>query len=64
MKPLPKPMKRTQPKTMVGRKCAICGRPGGSGLTTALRLAGVHVETDQIGYAHADCLAAYRARKQ
>ena len=43
-----------------GRKCAICGKMGGTGFTTALRLAGVKIPEGQIGYAHADCLHKLR----
>lgn len=39
------------------RCCWVCGKVGGSGFTTALRLAGYDVQKNEIGYAHSPCMA-------
>jgi hypothetical protein len=51
-----------KPKADRGRCCWICGKPGGSGATFALRAAGYFVPFQQIGYAHAPCVIKARKR--
>jgi hypothetical protein len=54
---------RPRPKAVPkGRKCALCGKPGGTGFTTALRLLGYNYAKGEIGYAHSNCLV--RARRK
>lgn len=43
-------------KGLPGRRCAICGRIGGSGATLALRFVGIRTPAGEIGYAHGPCL--------
>jgi hypothetical protein len=50
--------------TQPGRRCAICNKLGGTGFTTALRLAGIPIPEGQIGYAHPDCLQRQRAKSK
>lgn len=38
------------------RVCAICGKPNGSGFTTALRALGYDVPPGTMAYAHNTCL--------
>lgn len=40
-----------------GRCCWVCGKPGGSGFTSALRIAGYDIPRGQIGYAHSPCMS-------
>lgn len=49
--------KRHAPKLEVGRCCWICGRVGGGGFTTALRLLGYDVKRGEIAYAHNRCVS-------
>lgn len=53
---------RAKPQLAEGRCCWVCGRVGGNGFTTALRLAGYRVAKGQMAYAHAACMR--RAAKE
>jgi hypothetical protein len=44
----------------VGRHCSICGKPGGSGQTVALRALGYGKDDPGILYAHGNCVPAER----
>jgi hypothetical protein len=51
-------MQRKKPDLEVGRCCWVCGRVGGAGFTSALRVAGYDVPArGVIAYAHSDCMA-------
>lgn len=38
------------------RCCWVCGKTGGFGFTTTLRLAGYRMAQNQMGYAHNKCM--------
>lgn len=45
-----------------GRRCAICGKLGGMGSTTILRMLGYQIPDREIGYAHSNCIQKARAK--
>ena len=47
-----------------GRTCWICGKAGGTGFTAALRLLGYEVPRGTIAYAHGNCLAKAKLRRE
>jgi hypothetical protein len=49
-------MSAMKTNALPGRRCAICGKIGGSGATTALNLLGIETPKGEIGYAHGPCL--------
>jgi len=57
------PIERHKPALAEGRCCWVCGRPGGAGFTTALRLAGYAVPArGVIAYAHNRCMVRAQQR--
>lgn len=50
-------------KTLKGRRCMICGKIGGMGSTTILRMLGYDIPVGQIGYAHSSCFQKARKKK-
>lgn len=48
--------KRAKKQVETARCCWVCGKLGGSGFTTALRLAGYEMEPGHLGYAHNKCM--------
>lgn len=59
-------MKRMSMENLPGRRCAVCGQMGGSGMTmaiTALREAGAHLTVpEETRYAHNDYV--HKARQK
>lgn len=49
--------------TLKGRHCAVCGKPGGSGQTIALRALGYGKGSPGILYAHGNCVPAERKKR-
>jgi hypothetical protein len=47
-----------------GRHCTLCGKPGGTAATLALRALGYDLRPDEIGYAHASCIARRKRKLQ
>jgi hypothetical protein len=47
-----------------GRRCMICGKLGGIGSTTILRMLGYEFPDRAIGYAHAACIRRARAKQR
>ena len=51
------------PKELATARCCwVCGKLGGQGFTTALRLAGYRMAPREMGYAHPRCMQ--RAQRQ
>ena len=44
-----------------GRRCHVCGKIGGIGSTTILRMLGYDIPDRAIGYAHSACIRKRRA---
>lgn len=63
MNPIPIPQRPPVTGTR-GRTCWVCGKAGGTGFTAALRALGYDVPPHVIAYAHNDCLAKAKLRKE
>lgn len=59
-------IQRAKQANPAARCCWVCGKLGGAGFTTALRLAGYDVPQGTMAYAHPGCaaLAQRRAAKR
>jgi hypothetical protein len=44
------------------RCCWVCGKRGGEGFTTALRLMGYQMKPGEMGYAHPNCIHASNSK--
>ena len=52
--------KRHKKEREDARCCWVCGKLGGQGFTTALRLAGYEMKQGEMGYAHSPCIRRVR----
>lgn len=48
---------RHQKENESARCCWVCGKLGGAGFTTALRLLGYDVQKGDVAHAHPNCIA-------
>lgn len=56
---MPVPYRDRAPRRgpLPGRCCWVCGKNGGLGFTTALKLAGYRMEPGTVAHAHNQCMA-------
>ena len=56
-------MSRIMDDLAKGRRCIVCGKLGGIGSTTLLRMLGYQIPDRAIGYAHSNCIRKARVKQ-